>query len=541
LRSSSDSYLEGVDEVTYNDLSYPNTALLAFRMLATDQLSGSIPNIVTHIRGRKIRVPKLTCNGILQTYNDCYWDSSLSKYIAPTSYAGNNQCSLDTTYANWPIQWTQNPLWCLVDYLTHTRYGLGEYITDSLLDWTYLLTAAKYADMKVDSLDGLGTLEKRFMCDGVWDTSQSAMDVISEFCRTFRAWVIWSEGKLKFLVDKADTPIQLFNMSNIVSGSYSQTFASKAEKANCVEVQFADKDNDYKLTTREVADQEAWSTGEAQNKQSLSLKGVARQSQAIREARFYLNSAKYRTKVISFKGTLNSVHCQAGDTISFQHDVPQWAYGGRIVTASLTGNTITLDSDVTVASSNTYKVFFQSSGDTFNTATVVNASGVHRDISVSPALTATTLPSTDGVWSFGTAGNERKDFKILSISRDKDNEVVVSALEYNSSVYDDTGELVPTQEISALPNPKEPPNAVTDLVLVDLINRPGFRLGFNIPESDMRFSHARILLSSDGSTYFLYATSHSAADMEISGLPGQTIYVKVESCNALGVSSSSSD
>ena len=51
FRSSSDLYLEGVDEVTYNDLSYPNTALLAFRMLATDQLSGSIPNIVTHIRG----------------------------------------------------------------------------------------------------------------------------------------------------------------------------------------------------------------------------------------------------------------------------------------------------------------------------------------------------------------------------------------------------------------------------------------------------------------------------------------------------------
>ena len=29
--------------------------------------------------------------------------------------------------------------------------------------------------------------------------------------------------------------------------------------------------------------------------------------------------------------------------------------------------------------------------------------------------------------------------------------------------------------------------------------------------------------------------------MEISGLPGQTIYVKVESCNAFGVSSTSSD
>ena len=105
FRSSSDLYLEGVDEVTYNDLSYPNTALLAFRMLATDQLSGNIPNVITHIRGRKVRVPKLTCNGILQTYNDCYWDSSLSKYIAPTSYAGNNQCSLDTTYANFYRDW----------------------------------------------------------------------------------------------------------------------------------------------------------------------------------------------------------------------------------------------------------------------------------------------------------------------------------------------------------------------------------------------------------------------------------------------------
>ncbi|MFZ2967915.1 MAG: host specificity factor TipJ family phage tail protein [Sulfuricurvum sp.] len=44
-RTSDKVYFEGFTEIIYNDFTYPNTALLAIRALATDQLSGSMPSV----------------------------------------------------------------------------------------------------------------------------------------------------------------------------------------------------------------------------------------------------------------------------------------------------------------------------------------------------------------------------------------------------------------------------------------------------------------------------------------------------------------
>lgn len=530
FRTGSDLYLEGFDEITYHDLSYPNTALLSLKILATDQLSGGLPNILVKIRGRKVRVPKVTCRGNLQIYNKCYWDSDQSCYIAPTSYSGDNTCVVDTTVANWPLQWTQDPVWCLVDFLTNKRFGLGDYITDSIVNWTDALVAAKYADMMVDDLSGLGITEKRFLCDGVWDTSEDGFKAIIEFCKIFRAWAIWSEGTIKFIVDKAGSPVQLFNMSNIVAGSFSTAFASITSIPNLIEIQFADKNNDYKTTMREIVDQVAWTAGDPRNKYSINFKGITRQSQAVREGKFFLNSAKYRQQGITFKGTLDSVHCQAGDIISFQHDVPLWAYGGRVVTASKAGNKIILDTIVPCSASPS-KLFWQSNRNAFVTATVTNTAA-SRILTLSPSLTSTTVPVVEGVWSWGLAGAQKKDFKILNISRAENNEVDVGALEYNESVYSDTGIVIPITDISMLPDPYAVPGPVTDLALSERPDRPAFDICFNIPRDDLAFSYAEVQLSLNGTSYWTYTTTRDAsADILVEGLPSQTYYVRVYSCN----------
>jgi predicted phage tail protein len=80
-----DLVLTSVNEIQLDDLEYPNTALLGMKLLATDQLSGGVPNITSVIFGKKVYAPayrflgESSVNGEpLEKYT--YWDKTTSKY-----------------------------------------------------------------------------------------------------------------------------------------------------------------------------------------------------------------------------------------------------------------------------------------------------------------------------------------------------------------------------------------------------------------------------------------------------------------------------
>lgn len=59
-RLTSDMRWTRLDEIKNNDLMYPNTALLALKLLATNQLSGSTPSVTSIVRGLKIKTYQVT-------------------------------------------------------------------------------------------------------------------------------------------------------------------------------------------------------------------------------------------------------------------------------------------------------------------------------------------------------------------------------------------------------------------------------------------------------------------------------------------------
>ena len=60
-------------------------------------------------------------------------------------------------------QWCSCPAMILLDLLTNTRYGFGDHITDSSLDFFSFVTASKFANTLVS--DGFGGQEARFSCN----------------------------------------------------------------------------------------------------------------------------------------------------------------------------------------------------------------------------------------------------------------------------------------------------------------------------------------------------------------------------------------
>ena len=76
-----------------------------------------------------------------------------------------------TTFTN---QWTQNPAWCVADYMTNSRYGMGGYIAKSDLDIQSFIDFATLCDCMIATCEGTApsTVTANALCDGT-DNFQS--------------------------------------------------------------------------------------------------------------------------------------------------------------------------------------------------------------------------------------------------------------------------------------------------------------------------------------------------------------------------------
>ncbi|MBM3210610.1 hypothetical protein FJZ33_00200 [Candidatus Poribacteria bacterium] len=444
-----DLTLVSIDEIKTDDLIYPNTALLGIKALATDQLSGSTPNVTYIVKGRKVSMPKVKTSptGSDVDWEDYYWDSEDEEFKL---LADDTSLYWDgTTYVE---KWGANPIWCMKDLLLNHRYGLGEYIDETHIDNDELLEMAKYCEEKIS--DGNGGYEKRFRLDLVIDSSSKAPDVLSQITATFRSFAFYSQNGFSFRIDKADIPVQTFGVGNILENNFTQNWKSKNEIYNVVEVQYMDKDLDYQDETVAIIDEVALADGDPIRKTQLRL-FVTRQSYAIREGRYALWLAKYIDRTIQFNVGIDGIACQVGDIINVSHDIPQWGFSGRVKSGCSSTN-IKLDRIVEIEEGKSYKLMVRFNNNTIEERVVTDAVGNYTEVNVSTPFSQ--VPQDYDVYSFGETNKVVKPFRVVSISREEKGEASITAIEYNESVYDDTDIVIPTNNYSALS--REIPNVV---------------------------------------------------------------------------------
>ena len=438
FRKIGDVILDQIDEIKTDDLSYPNTALMAVELLATDQLSGNAPNITSLVKGKKVSVPNVLNGETAVDWEDYYWNDDEQEFRllsddTPLTWDGE-------TYVT---AYSANPIWCVKDLLTSTRYGLGEYIDTDHIDSVSFLDSAKYCDEKV--ADGNGGYEKRFRLDAVLDSETSAVDTITQLLATFNGFLYFNTGALKIKIDKPESVSQVFGMGNIVDGTFKQSWKSIKDVPNYIEATFSDAEKDYERETVAYIDEDALTNGDPIRKTSLRL-FCTRASQAIRLARYALKLAKYCTKIVSFKAGIDAIACEVGDVIGVSHDVPQWGFSGRLK-AGTTATDLVLDRSVTIESGKTYVVQVRLDDDTIETKEVTTGAGYVDTVEIS-ALSA--IPSAGAVYSFGEQNIQTKPFRIVTMTRNNEELVDIVAIEYSASVYDDTAPTLPTSNYSAL-------------------------------------------------------------------------------------------
>ncbi len=438
-----DLYLKGVDEIAQDEpLIYPNVALLGVEALATDQLNGSTPTITSLVKGIKVSIPNVLTaeGGVAVVWDNYYYDPVSATFKLLTD---NSTLYWDgTTYIT---AYSANPIWCLKDLLSNTRYGLGDYITTSNMDTAQLLEMAKYCEEKVS--DGNGGYEKRFRLDVVIDSATKAIDLLTQLSATFRSFTFYSAGAVKLKIDKVESPVQMFGMGNIISESFTQSWKSIKEIPNVIEIQFMNKDLNYKQDTIAVMDEASIAAGDPIRKKSLRL-FCTRTSQALREGKYALNLAKCIHRTVALKAGIDAIACQAGDIINVAHDVPAWGIGSGRVQADSTTTLVKLDQPVTLENAKTYKIRVRFADDTQEERYISNGAGTYTEVNVSSVFS--NPPAFFDIYAIGEENKVVAPYRIVSMKRAENSEVEITALEYDADVYNTDIIVLPDNNYSAL-------------------------------------------------------------------------------------------
>jgi len=567
-------YWDSVTEIIYKSYTYPLTALLALKLLATEKLSAQLPNVKVLIRGKKV-------------------------------------LNLKTSV----VEWSKNPVYCVNDFLTNERYGAGRFITSSNINTDRMIEEADYCDEQVGdghkytgagitvtatsltdpnhtfvasdvgrticcesptdstvytrlaitsvagtTANGTGGWvtgtpdpatvgwefgENRYELDLIIDTQDDALTLISQICGSFRAVPLWIKDAIELIIDRPRNPCYQVNMSNIISSSFQNSFISPKSRPNSIEVSYANKDDYYKKDTVKYEDHTAIEANVPKRSLSMNLFGATRQSQLYREGRFHVLAYKYQDEQIATKQGIDFIHCKPGDVIRTQHDVPAWGQGGRIKSATI--DSITLDKEVEIAAG-TYTITVIQKDvnglDTLETRTVVEGTGFYTTLHVTVNFSA--IPETWGLWTLGKTTCEPKLFRMVQTKHTPENEVELLASEYSVSAYTDTGVVLQERIESGLPNPFEVKN-VTNLSVVENGNILGdgswavyLVTGFQKPEyqSLLGWDHAEIWISLTSNSGWEHYGDAKKPGYKIDShdflKKGNTVYIKAISSTANG-------
>ncbi|MGM9519293.1 MAG: phage tail protein [Phascolarctobacterium sp.] len=327
-----------------------------------------------------------------------------------------------------------------------------------------------------------------------------------------RGLVVQFGTKFGCIYDHASQPVQLFNMGNIIQGSFELSYLGKEDRADVVEITYFDAANDYEKSVITIYADDYDDIDIPNQPTQLTYNGITSYEQAYREGKYQLYCNQFLQETITFKADVEAIGCQVGDQILVSHDVPEWSFSGRIGKVKADGSVVVaLDvEEIVIPSGETWGIMVRNSKDnSLTTYTVASVSGKYGDVAVK--ATVAIKASEGDLFSLGRINSIVKPFIVKSLQKSGDLEYTISALEYVEGVYNEDY-AIPEPEyylkrdrLSPVENLK-----VTENVYTDESGNPAKTVYLTWDESGT----ANIYVSIDGGeTYYLAGKSdkHSAS------------------------------
>ncbi|MCR9222925.1 MAG: phage tail protein [Hyphomonas sp.] len=260
------------------------------------------------------------------------------------------------------LQWSANPAWIALDILTNPLRGaamdLSRFDFDMWVEWAEYCTA--------------NNLEFNAAFDyetNVWDAAQLVL-------RIGHAQLIRLGTKLSIAIDRADTPVMIFNDSNIVKDSVQTTWLPMAERATEIQLSYADKTDGYKRKTIRLVDDTVSVNGERTRVSTYTELGITDHDQAAAEAEYQLRRNKLLQKSVTLEAPLEAIALTLGDVCELHTSAGDFAGGETGKTeAGSTTTTIQLDRDIVIQSGQSYSLLLYQDAVKLYDASIGNISG----------------------------------------------------------------------------------------------------------------------------------------------------------------------
>ncbi|EDJ0485925.1 host specificity protein J [Salmonella enterica] len=391
----------GYTEIIDVKQRYPNTAVIGVKVDAEQFGSQQITRNYL-LRGRIVPVPS-NYDPVKRTYMGI-WDGTFKP------------------------AWTDNPAWCVLDMLTHPRYGMGSRIGVADVDKWALYAIAQYCDQSVP--DGFGGTEPRITCNAYLTDQRKAWDVLGDFCSLMRCMPVWNGSKLTFVQERPADKAWTYTQSNVVmpadGAPFVYSFSALKERHNAAEVRYTDPNNGWETST-ELVENDAAIRRYGRNVLKMDAFACTSRGQAHRAGLWAITTELLETQTVDFSVGAEGLRHVPGDIIEVcDSDYAGVTIGGRVLSVDSLSRTLTLDREVEIpAGGNVVLNLVGSDGQPVTVA-----------VTAHPApdrVTVSQLP--DGVAAYSVWGLKLPDlrqrlFRCVAIRENDDGTYAITAVQH---------------------------------------------------------------------------------------------------------------
>ncbi|EJD0489846.1 host specificity protein J [Salmonella enterica] len=391
----------GYTEIIDVKQCYPNTAVIGVKVDA-EQFGSQQVTRNYHLRGRIVPVPS-NYDPLKRTYSGI-WDGTFKP------------------------AWTDNPAWCVLDMLTHPRYGMGSRIGVADVDKWALYAIAQYCDQSVP--DGFGGTEPRITCNAYLTDQRKAWDVLGDFCSLMRCMPVWNGSKLTFVQDRPADKAWTYTQSNVVmpadGAPFVYSFSALKERHNAAEVRYTDPNNGWETST-ELVENDAAIRRYGRNVLKMDAFACTSRGQAHRAGLWAITTELLETQTVDFSVGAEGLRHVPGDIIEVcDSDYAGVTIGGRVLSVDSLSRTLTLDREVEIpAGGNVVLNLVGSDGQPVTVA-----------VTAHPApdrVTVSQLP--DGIAAYSVWGLKLPDlrqrlFRCVAIRENDDGTYAITAVQH---------------------------------------------------------------------------------------------------------------
>ena len=508
-------------EIIDDKFRYPNSALVALRF--DSRQFQSIPTRKYLIRGIKIKIPS---NATVDT----------TTHLGRVTYSG----VWDGTFQS--AIWCSDPAWILYDLLISERYGAG--VPESTLDKYDFFAVSQYCNELVS--DGAGGQEPRFSCNMLINQRDEVYNVIQQMTAIFRGIAYYSAGSLALLQDKPSDPQYLISQSNVVDGIFEYAGTAQKARHTVAVVAWQSYDTRGDQEYEYVEDHDAVAKYGIIKKEIKAI-GCYSQGQAHRIGKWMLLSEQNLTETIQFGVSIDSgIVLRPGMVIDVADPMRAGARrSGRIKSASLQPSLLTTqivadssnDLTVSLAAQNSPKLSVMLPTGVVETRDIP-VGGIQPQADGTCKIDVTSAfsqqPAPNSIFMVQTTELLPQQFRVASVVESEDGVYGVSAIAYNSSIYDavESDVELTTRDItnlSAIPNP------VTSITTEEFLyeEASGVFVGASVSWNHDRVNvnDFRVQYRIDNDNWQVVATSSPSVNLR--NLRSGRLYLQIQARNSL--------